>query len=276
MNSCVIVTAMYALNIKYYVRGYPWKFFSWSQRVIDFAKNNSLEVKVIIYTDHDTWRVFEDYMVKKRMKPVEEIEVVFIPLKDVPEVPRPGDLCGLKLGWNVGKRKHPGALGDLCQVWCNKLWFINHASTKFPSDNIVWIDCGHRKFEHYLGKHIPRFYSDFAKNTLYSNRYGRDTIGGPRVSLPKKNRAQYAPTRGHINPYMIKHQGCKYPHFIFGASIACSSDSVEHIYDTFITCNNIVAKDSRCFDEETILSYMFIHNSGVEFKRWGELSNDYS
>jgi len=269
MNSCVVVTAMYALNVKYPVRGYPHIFFSWSQRVINFAKDNSLEVKVIIYTDHDTWHAFEGYMDMKKLKLPEEIKVVFKSLKDVPEVPRPAGVCGLKLGFGPGVNNFcHGSLGDLCQIWCNKLWFMDRASRDFSGDSIIWLDCGHKLFTQYLGRHIPRFWSGFNINTLYTHRYGLDTIGGPRLELPRKNRERYAPTRAHTKPYRLKHRGCRLPHFIMGGSIGCSSDSIEYIHDTFKTCNDIVAEDSKCFDEETILSYMFIHKSGVEFKRW--------
>tara|TARA_B110000495_G_C22960032_1_gene562725 strand:- start:142 stop:951 length:810 start_codon:yes stop_codon:yes gene_type:complete len=269
MKSSIIVTAMYGLNIKYNVTGYPWKYFT-ILKIIQArcAEINVTGTRYVIYTDVNTWKHFEKYIKQRGLVLPYTHEVIFLPLEELPEVSRPKDMCGLKLGWDIAKRSKPGALGDLNQVWCNKLWFMKDAASRYSCDNVVWIDCGHKNFQKYLGSKIPRFFKEMVRDTIYTNRYGADTIGGPRVRLPRKDRWKYAPTRGHINPYNIKHRGCKYPHFIMGGSSGCTSDSIDGIYKLFKQANDTVAMECKCFDEETVLSYMFINDNRIKFERW--------
>lgn len=144
--------------------------------------------------------------------------------------------------------------------------------------NVIWIDGGLKLFH----KNFPReFYTklnNIQPGVIYSNRYGGDTIGGPRKKCPSlpvhrggiPDGIKLVPTRAQRNPYNIRHRNCGYPHFIRAGVLAVSSQYLAEFHDLFIQTLEQVSSECGSFDEETVLSAMFINNP-EKFSRWGRL-----
>lgn len=280
MNN-LFVTGIWAVNAKYSYRGY----INMLPRVINMLDNvlsrqeTTYNTFAIGVSKQGEQRLKDHVLWKRHAKKWEQrldIKIINMELEDLPEIPSVSAPCGLKLGW----RLPPEKMNGLNRVWCNKLWLMDTFNNQFGGglDNVMWVDGGLKMFHRNFPRNAYQHFGNIQPDVMYSNRYGQDTIGGPRRVSPQLpvNRGgipggrALIPTRGHKNPYNVRHARCNYPHFIRAGVLACRAESVKLFEQLFQDNLEIVSSECGSFDEETVLSSMFINNP-EKFLRWNAL-----
>ena len=146
---------------------------------------------------------------------------------------------------------------------------MKHAASLVDTDNIIWIDAGMRWG---CMSNFPEGYSftkKIAENVLCTRRYGFDPVGVElSIETPPK---QALPTKWHRRPYRIKHVDNPTPHFIHAAVMGGRRESLHHIYEKFREAETEFSQKYHDWDEETILSHMYIHTPEL-FATWRQHS----
>lgn len=274
-NRVLFVTGLWEANAKYGLRSYLILVPRVLNAIANRCRFGDRDVEIIFFTDEHVknkilntpgYRGWSD-----GWKDAFNLKFHMMSLDDLPEVP---SVCswnsGLKLGWRIPQ----GKMNLLNRIWCNKLYLMKTAAELEPThSNIVWYDAGLKVFH----RHFPNWVFDRMQDgKYYSNRYGADTIGGPRLVYPGQpvhrgglgpEGVKLVPSRAHMQPYNVKHNGCKYPHFIRAGVMGAKSATIIGMYDRYRETLSRVGGESECWDEETILSAMFLDTPEL-FDRW--------
>lgn len=149
-------------------------------------------------------------------------------------------------------------LNKLNTIYLNKFYLINEIYTYKNITSCIWLDFG---FSDKLSRlPMEKMCMDFQPGKLYTRRYGSGEVvkGHGRGGLMK------------MRPYRLLHNECNIPHFIRAGVMGIHRDGFNDIYDIYNTELKSVTKDNICFDEETVLSYIFLKHPEV-FSRWSSL-----
>lgn len=171
-----------------------------------------------------------------------EVVLHDIKFKDLPPIPSVSEPCGLKLGWRLPS----DGLNKLNRVWVNKIFLMREASRKFGQNeqNIIWLDAALRQFH----------------------------LNFPVKQLAKFNQIQPGQilTNQYPNPDRVKHCRCSMPHHIKGGVIGCHRSSIDYFFGAFLKHVSQISNDCGSWDEETVLSSLYLENSKL-FKDWSDL-----
>lgn len=249
---------------------------------IQHHPQGTLPVKFVIYTSKDVRERIINYpeYIKHSPRWSGVVDVVFeiIEFEELPVRSKIEDPCGLKLGWSMPASK----MNNLVRIWCNKIWLMERLvlSSDINDHNIIWLDAGLKKMHERFPRQLYKHFGRIEKNAMYTNIYGRLPIGGPRLINPilpvergglgKVEGRKLVPERIWMQPYNIRHLRCKYPHFKMANVMACHTTFISEFSESFYKTLEHVSSTCGCFDEETVLSVMYLDNPDI-FKIWMSL-----
>lgn len=231
--SSLFVTGLWRVDAKYNFESYVRMIPLVLKRLREEATRAGTQIRIVVCTN-------EEGMNRIKLKdPVELVQIEFDHLPSVPSVSEP---CGLKLGWMLNAEK----LNGLNRVWANKIFLMDEMSRRFGDEeaNVVWIDAGLKQFQKNfpVGK-IGRF-NRIRPGQVFTNQY------------PNADR--------------VRHCRCKLPHHIRAGLIGCHRSTIHEFSREFSRHMGKVSQDCGSWDEETILSSLYLENKKV-FQTWEEL-----
>lgn len=227
----LFVTGLWRVDAKYNFESYIRMLPLVLRRLHEEARKAGKRVRVIVCTNQEGI---------DRIKIKDQVEL--INLEDLPPVPSVSEPCGLKLGWMLNADQ----MNSLNQIWANKIFLMDEMSRRFGDEekNVIWIDAGLKQFEKNfpIGK-LARF-KRIKPDQVFTNRYPY--------------------------PDRVKHCRCAIPHWIRAGLIGCHRATVHEFSRAFSRHMGRVSEDCGSWDEETILSSLFIENKKI-FKDWADL-----
>lgn len=233
----LFVTGIWRIDAKYKFESYLRVLPLILKRLDDLSQSEGLPFRVLIFTDQEG---IEKLNIP-RLNFI-KFEIVKLELEDLPKSPSVEDPCGLKLGWSMPKEE----LNKLNRVWLNKVFLMDEASRVKGegADRITWFDGGFKSFGKKFPAHALKNFHKIQGQKFYSNRY------------PNADR--------------IKHQRCSIPHHIHANILSCRTDFIHEFSRIFGRHLGRVSADCGSFDEETILSSIFIKRPEI-FGTWEDL-----
>lgn len=231
--SSLFVTGLWRVDAKYNFESYVRMLPLVLKRLREEATRAGAQIRIIVCTN-------EEGMNRVKLKdPVELVQIEFDHLPSVPSVSEP---CGLKLGWMLNAEK----LNGLNRVWANKIFLMDEMSRRFGDEeaNVIWIDAGLKQFQKNfpVGK-IGRF-DRIRPGQVFTNQY------------PNADR--------------VRHCRCELPHHIRAGLIGCHRSTIHEFSREFSRHMGRVSEDCGSWDEETILSSLYLENRQI-FKKWEDL-----
>jgi hypothetical protein len=232
--SDLFVTGIWRVDAKYRFETYLGHL---PRILLRIDQLSDIPLRVVIVTNDEGLKKLKIPNLKKI-----NFELLKLDLEDLPETPSVSDPCGLKLGWALPKEK----LNQLNRVWLNKIFIMDEISRikGNGAERITWFDGGFKNFDKKFPiQHLKNFHK-IQDQKFYSNRY------------PNADR--------------IKHQRCSLPHHIHANILSCRVEYIHEFSRLFVKHLARVAEMCGAFDEETILSSIFIDRPEV-FGSWDEL-----
>jgi len=201
------------------------------------CKKNSRRIRMIIATDQEG---LEKIKIQNQKKI--DLEIIHLELDDLPETPSVSEPCGLKLGWLLSREK----MNALNRVWLNKVFLMDELSRTHGDglNQVTWIDGGLKQFQKNFPEQEFNNFSKAKKRKVYANQY------------PNADR--------------IKHSKCSLPHHIRAGVLTCRIDFIHEFSRLFSSHMGKVSAMCGSFDEETILSSIYLEDPGL-FQKWEEL-----
>jgi len=229
----LFVTGLWRVDAKYNFESYIRMLPLVIKRLREEASRAGVRVRFVVCTNQEG---------VDRIKVKDPVEFVKIEFDELPSVPSVSEPCGLKLGWMLNAEK----LNGLNRVWANKIFLMDEMSRRLGDKeaNVIWIDAGLKHFEKNfpIGK-LARF-NQIKPGEVFTKRYP--------------------------NPDRVKHCRCSIPHWIRAGLIGCHRSTVHEFSRAFSSHMGKVSEDCGSWDEETILSSLFLGNKKL-FKTWSDL-----
>jgi len=152
-------------------------------------------------------------------------------------------------------------LNKLNLIYLNKFYFINEIYKCRDIASCIWLDFGFSDKLNRLPGEVITSGKEFQPGIIYTRRYGNGEI----VNDPVKTDGLMK-----MRPYRLLHSECNIPHFIKSGVMGMCREGFSDIYNIYNTELKSISREYKCFDEETVLSNMFIKYPGV-FSRWSSL-----
>lgn len=233
----LFITGIWRIDAKYNFESYLRALPLILKRLDGLSRSEKFPFRVLIFTN-------QEGLDRLKIQGIRSINIEFIKLdlEDLPESPSVQDPCGLKLGWSMPKEE----LNKLNRVWLNKVFLMDEASRMKGegAERITWFDGGFKNFDKKFPARALRNFHKIQGQKFYSNRY------------PNGDR--------------IKHQRCSIPHHIHANILSCRTDFIHEFSRIFGRHLGRVSAECGSFDEETILSSIFIKRPEI-FGTWEDL-----
>jgi len=229
----LFVTGLWRVDAKYNFESYLRMIPLVVKKLKAEATRAGNQIRIVICTNQEGI---------DRIKIKDPVEFVQIEFEDLPSVPSVSEPCGLKLGWMLNTEK----LNGLNRVWANKIFLMDEMSRRMGDEesNVIWIDAGLKQFQKNfpVGK-LDRF-DRIRPGQIFTNQYP--------------------------NPDRVRHCRCEIPHHIRAGLIGCHRSSIHEFSREFSRQMGRVSEDCGSWDEETILSSIYLKNKKI-FQTWKDL-----